>query len=167
MRVFTKAPQIYSPSATTTRSSLHRPRWNSTHQDGMSLLQWHESLFSVLSASFFFQRATPSLTPSPLFSPQGPARKKQLGRGSQHSEMSELTPVVPPCTSLSLPTESFHPLASPARTSISLWLRAIGSHSVEAMTARWTEMDDSLSLVASDAEELSGSYHDPAPLHSA
>ncbi len=28
-------------------------------------------------------------------------------------------------------------------------------------------MDDSLSLVASDAEELSGSYHNPAPLHSA
>ncbi len=27
-------------------------------------------------------------------------------------------------------------------------------------------MDDSLSLAASDAEELSGSYHDPAPLHS-
>ncbi len=78
--------------------------------------------------------------------------------------MSELTPVVPPCTSLSLPTESFHPFASPARTSISLWLRAIGSHSVEAMMARWTEMDDSLSLMASDAEELSGSYHAPRPL---
>ncbi len=29
------------------------------------------------------------------------------------------------------------------------------------------EMDNSLSLVASDAEELSGSYHSPAPLHSA
>ncbi len=29
------------------------------------------------------------------------------------------------------------------------------------------EMDDSLSLAASDAEELSGSYHDPAPLYSA
>ncbi len=28
-------------------------------------------------------------------------------------------------------------------------------------------MDDSLSLAASDAEELSGSYHDPALLHSA
>ncbi len=28
-------------------------------------------------------------------------------------------------------------------------------------------MDDSLSLAASDAEELSGSYHDPAPLYPA
>ncbi len=52
---------------------------------------------------------------------------------------------------------SFHPFSSPARTSIPLRLRAIWSHSVEAM------MDDSLSLAASDAEEVSGSYHDPAP----
>ncbi len=79
------------------------------------------------------------------FSSQGPARKKQRGRGSQRSEMSELTLALPPRTSLtpnhvphSLPTESFHLFSSPARTSISLRLRAIWFHSVEAMTARWT-----------------------------
>ncbi len=55
---------------------------------------------------------------------------------------------------------SFQPFSSPGRTSIPLRLRAIWSHSVEAM------MDDSLSLAASDAEEVSGSYHDPAPLYS-
>ncbi len=38
----------------------------------------------------------------------------------------------------SLPTESYHPFSSPVRTSIPLWLRVIWSHSVEAMTARWT-----------------------------
>ncbi len=53
---------------------------------------------------------------------------------------------------------SFHPFSSPARTSIPLRLRAIWSHSVEAM------MDDSLSLAASDAEEVSGLYHWPRPL---
>ncbi len=50
--------------------------------------------------------------------------------------MSELLPAVPPRTSLS-PQREFHPFSSPARTSIPLWLRAIWSHSVEAMTARW------------------------------
>ncbi len=36
-----------------------------------------------------------------IFSSQGPSRKKQRGRGSQRPGMSELTPAVPPFTSLS------------------------------------------------------------------
>ncbi len=60
----------------------HRPRWNSTHLDGMSLLRWHESLLSALSASFF-QRATPPFAPSPLFSSQGPSAAVSSGCGRQ------------------------------------------------------------------------------------
>ncbi len=45
-------------------------------------------------------------------------------------------PAVPPRTSLS-PQREFHPFSSPARTSIPLWLRAIWSHSEEAMAVRW------------------------------
>ncbi len=42
-----------------------------------------------------------------------------------------------PCVPHSLPTVRFPPFSSPARTSIPLWLRAIWSHSEEAITARW------------------------------
>ncbi len=55
---------------------------------------------SPLAASFIF-REQPAPRALPLFSSQGPAGKKERGRGSQRSEMSELTPAVPPYTSLS------------------------------------------------------------------
>ncbi len=42
-----------------------------------------------------------------------------------------------PCVPHSLLTVRFPPFSSPARTSIHLWLRAIWSHSEEAITARW------------------------------
>ncbi len=101
-------------------------------QHGMSLLRWHESLLSSLVASFLSEKNCPSRPPA--FSSQGPVRKMQRGRGSQHSKMSKVAPAVPPCTSL---TESFYPFSSPARTSIPLRLRAIWSHSVEAMMVIW------------------------------
>ncbi len=95
------------------------------------------SLSFLCSRLVLFSEYNPAPRVFPLFSSQGPARKKQRGRGSQCPEMSELTPAVPPVPH-SLPTESFHPFSSPVQTSIPLQLRAIWSHSVEAMTANWT-----------------------------
>ncbi len=94
------------------------------------------SLSSLRLRLAFFSESNPAPRTLPLFSYQGPARKKQWGRGSQRSEMSELTPAVSARTSLS--PLSFHPFSSPARTSIPLRLQTIWSHSVETMTARWT-----------------------------
>ncbi len=54
----------------------------------------------------------------------------------------------------SLPTERFHPFSSPSPAAASDLVSFSGSDD--------GEMDDSLSLAASDAEELSGSSHDPA-----
>ncbi len=57
----------------------------------------------------FFSESNPAPRALLLFSSQGPTRKKQRGRGSQHSEMSELMLVVPLRTSLS-PHREFSPV---------------------------------------------------------
>ncbi len=82
------------------------------------------SLSSPRTRLAFFSESNSAL---PLFSFQGPAMKNQRVRGSQRSKMSEITPAFPRVPH-SLPTESFRPFSSPDHS----------SHSVEAMTARWT-----------------------------
>ncbi len=110
--VFVTCAELPCMALTNTASGFHawapRPCWNSIHWDGMSPLRWRESLLSALVAIFLF-RGQPVPRALPLISSQGPARKKQRGRGSQHSEMSELTPVVPPHNSLS-PHREFLPI---------------------------------------------------------
>ncbi len=56
-----------------------RPRWNSTHRDGMSPLQWHESLLSVLVASFLF-REQPRPLRLPTFFLPGTCEEKAAGQ---------------------------------------------------------------------------------------
>ncbi len=90
-------------------------------------------------------------------------RKKQRGRGSQHPEMSELMPAVPLRTSLS-PHREISPVLF---TCPDQHPSAAASDLVSFSGSDDGELDDSLSLAASDAEELSGSYNDPAPLQSA
>ncbi len=118
------------------------------------------SLASLRSRIAFFQRATPPLAPSPFSSSQGPVRKKQWGRGSQRPVESELTPAQIPRASLSATqrgvSRPFFPnLTSGPSASVSDLVSFGGSDDELA--------DDSMSLVASDAEELSGSVTDPAP----
>ncbi|XP_016113692.1 mitogen-activated protein kinase kinase kinase kinase 4-like [Sinocyclocheilus grahami] len=92
----------------------------------------------------------------------------QAGR-STSSSSSSFSPFIDP--RLLSPTQSplgygqqrLPPSTSLIRTSIRLRLKAIWSHSVRASV---NAMDDSVSLAASDAEELSGSSFDPAPLPS-
>ncbi len=67
------------------------------------------SLSSLRSRLAFFLESNSALRTLPLFSSQGPTRKKQRGKGSQHLEMSELTPAVPLGTSLS-PHREFSPV---------------------------------------------------------
>ncbi len=112
--------------------------------------------------SLSFQRATPPLAPSrppalPFSSSQGPVRKKQQGRGSQRPVESELTPAQIPCASLSPHREVSPVLFSQPdqRPSASVSdLVSFGGSDDELA-------DDSMSLVASDAEELSGSVTPP------
>ncbi len=66
------------------------------------------SLSSLHSRLAFFSERNPTPCTLPLFSSQGPVRKKQRDRGSQDLEMSELTPAVPPHISLS-PHREFSP----------------------------------------------------------
>ncbi len=86
-------------------------------------------------------------------------RKKQRGRGSQRPVESELTPAQIPHASLSPHREVSPVLFSQpdqrASASVSDLVSFGGSDDELA--------DDSMSLVASDAEELSGSVTDPAP----
>ncbi len=86
-------------------------------------------------------------------------RKKQRGRGSQRPVESELTPAQIPRASLSPHREVSPVLFSQPdqRPSASVSdLVSFGGSDDELA-------DDSMSLVASDAEELSGSVTDPAP----
>ncbi len=107
-------------------------------------------------ASLSFQRAIP---PLPFSSSQGPVRKKLQGRGSQRPVESKLTPAQILRASLSphreiSPVLFFQPDQRPS-ASVSDLVSFGGSDDELA--------DNSMSLVASDAEELSGSVTDPAP----
>ncbi len=117
------------------------------------------SLASLRSRIAFFSESNPAPRALPFSSSQGPVRKKQRGRGSQRPVESELTPAQIPHASLSPHREvspvlfsqpDQHPSASVSD------LVSFGGSDDELA-------DDSMSLVASDAEELSGSVTDPAP----
>ncbi len=107
--------------------------------------------------SLSFQRATPRALP--FSSSQGPVRKKQRGRGSQRPVESELMLAQIPRATLSPHREVSPVLFSQPdqRPSASVSdLVSFGGSDDELA-------DDSMSLAASDAEELSGSVTDPAP----
>ncbi len=109
-------------------------------------------------ASLSFQRAIPPLAPS-RFLPPGTCEEKTAGRVSQRPVESELTPAQIPRASLSphrevSPVLFSQPDQSPS-ASVSDLVSFGGSDDELA--------DDSMSLVASDAAELSGSVTDPAP----
>ncbi len=123
----------------------HRPCWKSAHWDVMSPLRWYVPLLYALAARFIFREQPRALL---LFSSQGPARKSQRGRGFQRPEKSELSPAVKISPVLFTRTDQH---SSAAASDLVLFG---GSND--------GELDDSLSLVASDTEELAGLYNAPA-----
>ncbi len=115
------------------------------------------SLASLRSRIAFFSESDPAPRALLFSSSQGPVRKKQQGRGSQRPVESELTPAQIPCASLSPHREVSPVLFSQPdqRPSASVSdLVSFGGSDDELA-------DDSMSLVASDAEELSGSVTPP------
>ncbi len=118
------------------------------------------SLASLRSRIAFFSESDPAPCALPFSSSQGPVRKKQRGRGSQRPVESELTPAQILRASLSPHREVSPVLFSQPdqRPSASVSdLVSFGGSDDELA-------DDSMSLVASDVEELSGSVTDPRPL---
>ncbi|KAL0151921.1 hypothetical protein M9458_052773 [Cirrhinus mrigala] len=113
------------------------------------------SLSSLRSRIAFFSERDSAPRALPFPSSQEPVKKKQRGRGSQRSELGELTSVQPPRASPS-PQREGSPVLF---TRPDLDMVSFGGSE--------DDMLDSMSLAASDAEELSGSIYDPAPLPSA
>ncbi len=113
------------------------------------------SLASLCSRIAFFSESDSAPHALPSSSSQGPARKKQRGRGFERLETSELTSAQCPRASPSPQREDSPVLFTQPSAAASDMISFGGSDD---------EMDDSLSLVASDAEELSGSVTDPALL---
>ncbi|KAL0168794.1 hypothetical protein M9458_037016, partial [Cirrhinus mrigala] len=104
--------------------------------------------------AFFSERdSAPRALPFP--SSQEPVKKKQRGRGSKRCELSELTSAQPSRASPSPQRED-----SPV-------LFARPDLDMVSFGRSEDDMLDSMSLAASDTEELSGSVNDPAPLPSA
>ncbi len=117
------------------------------------------SLASLRTRIVFFSESDPAPHALPFSSSQGPVRKKQWGRGSQRPVESERTPAQILRASLSPHREMSPVLFSQPdqRPSASVSdLVSFGGSDDELA-------DDSMSLVASDAEELWGSVTDPAP----
>ncbi len=102
------------------------------------------SLASLRTHIAFFSESDSAPRALPFSSSQGPVRKKQRGRGSQCPVEREMSPVL-----------FIQPDQRPS-ASVSDLVSFGGSDDELA--------DDSMSLVASDAEELSGSVTDPCPL---
>ncbi len=117
------------------------------------------SLASLRTRIAFFSESDPAPRALPFSSSQGPVRKKQRGRGSQRLVENELTPAQIPRASFS-PHREISPVLfvqPDQRPSASVSdLVSFGGSDDELA-------DDSMSLVASDAEELWGSVTDPAP----
>ncbi|KAI2656961.1 Transposon Ty3-G Gag-Pol polyprotein [Labeo rohita] len=84
-----------------------------------------------------------------------PVKKKQRGRGSQRSELGELTSAQPPAE------------GSPVLFTRPGLCPSAAASDMVSFGGSEDDMLDSMSLAASDAEELSGSINDPAPLPSA
>ncbi len=120
------------------------------------------SLASLHSRIAFFSESDSAPRALPFSSSQGPVRKKQRGRGSQRTAESELTSAQTPRASL-LPHREVSPIlfSQPdQRPSASASDLVSFGGSDEELN------DDSMSLAALDAEELSGSVADPALLPS-
>ncbi len=117
------------------------------------------SLAALRTRIAFFSESDPAPRALPFSSSQGPVRKKQQGRGFQRLVESELTPAQIPRASFS-PHREISPvlfIQPDQRPSASVSdLVSFGGSDDELA-------DDSMSLVASDAEELWGSVTDPAP----
>ncbi len=148
---FNIGTQMSSPSATTTTTS------SLTDPGSLKI-----SLASLLSRIAFFSES--DFTPCALLfsSSQGYVRKKQQGRGSQCTAESKLTSAQSPRASLSPHREVSPVLFSQPdqRPSASASDLVLFGGSDEELN------DDSMSLAASDAVELSGSIADPALLPS-
>ncbi len=117
------------------------------------------SLASLRSRIAFFSESDPAPRALPFSSSQGPVRKKQRGRGSQRPVESELTSAQIPSASLSP-----HREVSPVLFSQADQRPSASASDLVSFGGSDNELaDDSMSLAASDAEELSGSVTDPAP----
>ncbi len=117
------------------------------------------SLASLRSRIAFFSESDPAPRALPFSSSQGPVRKKQRGRGSQRPVESELTSAQIPRASLSP-----HREVSPVLFSQPDQRPSASASDLVSFGGSDNELaDDSMSLAASDAEELSGSVTDPAP----
>ncbi|KAI2660631.1 ORF V: Enzymatic polyprotein [Labeo rohita] len=117
----------------------------------------YESLLSALTDSVLFRtRLRPRALPFP--SSQEPVKKKQRGRGSQRSELGELTSAQPPRASPSPQREG-----SPVLFTRPDLCPSAAASDMVSFGGSEDDMLDSMSLAASDAEELSGSINDPAP----
>ncbi len=108
----------------------------------------------MLAAHFLF-REQPRLSRSLAFFLPGTCE----GRGFQRSEMSEFSPAVNPRSSLS-PYREISPVLF---TCPDQHPSAAVSDLVSFVGSDDGELDNSLSLAASYAEELGGSYNDPTP----
>ncbi len=128
------------------------PCWCCAQWDWLlSLLEFQPCLSALIDSFLFRERLCPS----------GPVRKKQWGRGFEQPVTSELTPAQYPRAS-----------PSPHREHLPVFFTQHGQHPSAAASDMISfgvsdnKLDDSLSLAASDAEELSGSMTDPALLPS-
>lgn len=116
------------------------------------------NIASLRSRIAFFSESDLAPRALPFSSSREPARKKRRGRGLKQQDESELTPAQPPRASFSPPRGDspvlfVQPDQCPSAAASDLVL--FGGTEEELL-------EDSMSLAASDAEELSGSP-DPAP----
>lgn len=116
------------------------------------------NIASLRSRIAFFSESDLAPRALPFSSSREPARKKRRGRGLKQQDESELTPAQPPRASFSPPRGDspvlfVQPDQCPSAATSDLVL--FGGTEEELL-------EDSMSLAASDAEELSGSP-DPAP----
>ncbi len=115
------------------------------------------SLASLRSQIAFFSESDSAPRALPFSSSQGPVRKKQRGRGFEQPVTSELTSAQCPRAS-PLPQREHLPVLftqhDPSAAANDMILFGVSDN----------ELDDSLSLAASDTEELSGSVTDPVLL---
>ncbi len=135
-----------------------RSRWNSTHRDGMSLLQ--KSLLSALAASFLFRKQLRPSRPHAFFLPGPGEEKAARQRISVLGDEWGYVGCTPPYLTLSpqrLFTYSLHPLGPASLCGC--------EQSGLIQWKQWWRDGWQPVFAASDAEELSGSYHDPATLH--
>ncbi len=100
--------------------------------------------------AFFSESDSVPRTPPPFSTSPGPVRKKQWGRGFEQ-----------PVTSEFMPAQCPHASSSPQKEP-----SPVAASDMISFGVSENELDDNLSLAASDTEELSGSVIDPAFLPS-